>query len=101
MAFGWLKKLGSGISKGVHIADQVISNPVLGPIISTIPIINSAGGFIHLTDKLLPHPDSNEQRRATAIDALRAEYPTYSDETLGKLVDAMVLLRKLGVKAVQ
>lgn len=84
----------------LHGVDQVMSSPVLGPIISTIPLVNTAGGFIHAADKLFP-PDSLEQRRDVAAKALQGQHPEISAEDAGKLIDAMTLLQKLGVKTVQ
>ncbi len=92
------KSIFGGIGKGVRIADGIVSNPVVGGIVSGIPVINSTVAAIHLAGKLFP--DAAMQKRAAAIESLRLAHPEYGADELGKLVDAMELLSKFGVQAV-
>jgi hypothetical protein len=88
-------KLWKGIRIGIRTVDQVASTPVLGQMLSSVPVLNSALVVVHGVNALIPHPQSEAERRAAAIIALRAEHPGYDDETLGKIYDATAFLKSV------
>ena len=89
MAFGWLKKIGSGAGKVIRVTDQVGSSP-LGGLLSGLPIVGTALSVVHAADQLFPQSSSGELKKKAALDALKAQYPGVDAQVLSLIIENSV-----------